>query len=267
VPTDDGDPEPPPTRIASALTTLARKAATMPELAPLAARVVVVRLATLRRWIGRMLAGEPLVRGRGGQRAPAPPAAATHIRQCVRELGPLVGAASLARSVVGVSRRAAADLKRAELTAIERERRAACDRVEVLRPGVVRAFDAMHLDDGYGLIAADAAVPFRTSAVRVPAYDALSVGNALADDFATHGAPLIVRLDRARCHDAEPVTSVLAAYRVLPLHGPPHHPQYYGQLERQNREHRAWIAHHAIDSTPPDLTRMRTALNNRVAPA
>lgn len=28
-------------------------------------------------------------------------------------------------------------------------------------------------------------------------------------------------------------------YAVLVLHGPPHHPRFYGQLERQNREHRA----------------------------
>jgi hypothetical protein len=33
---------------------------------------------------------------------------------------------------------------------------------------------------------------------------------------------------------------------VLVLHGPPRHPRYNGQLERQNREHRAWLA----SSTP-----------------
>ncbi len=34
---------------------------------------------------------------------------------------------------------------------------------------------------------------------------------------------------------------MLAAHRVLVLHGPPRYPGYYGQLERQNREHRAWL--------------------------
>ncbi len=33
---------------------------------------------------------------------------------------------------------------------------------------------------------------------------------------------------------------MLDRYQVLPLHGPSRHPYYYGQLERQNREHRAW---------------------------
>ena len=36
--------------------------------------------------------------------------------------------------------------------------------------------------------------------------------------------------------------SLLTRYQVLALHGPPRHLYYYGQLERQNREHRAWYA-------------------------
>ena len=35
---------------------------------------------------------------------------------------------------------------------------------------------------------------------------------------------------------------MLTRYQVLALYGPPRHPYYYGQLERQNREHRAWHA-------------------------
>lgn len=36
--------------------------------------------------------------------------------------------------------------------------------------------------------------------------------------------------------------AVLEAHAVLTLHGPPRYPCFYGQLERQNREHRAWLA-------------------------
>lgn len=39
--------------------------------------------------------------------------------------------------------------------------------------------------------------------------------------------------------------TLLEAAGVLVLHGPPHHPGYYGQLERQNRDHRAWLARSA----------------------
>src|SRR5690349_24208363 len=42
------------------------------------------------------------------------------------------------------------------------------------------------------------------------------------------------------CHTAEPVLSVLRAHRVLLLQGPAYHARYYGQLERQNLDHRRW---------------------------
>jgi len=181
------------------------------------------------------------------------------VRDHVRALGGMVGAASLARSVGGVSRRAAGRIKRDELAAVERERKAECDHVQITRAGVVRGFDAMYLNAGFALITADAHVPYRTSAHHVPRYDAESVAMALADDFTCHGPPLVLRLDRATCHDAEPVASVLRAFGVLALHGPAYHPLYYGQLERQNLEHRQWLnLHHASD---PLLSTMTTALN------
>ncbi len=52
---------------------------------------------------------------------------------------------------------------------------------------------------------------------------------------------MILRLDRATAHTAPAVREVLDAHAVLLLHGPPHYPCFYGQLERQNREHRAWF--------------------------
>jgi transposase InsO family protein len=129
---------------------------------------------------------------------------------------------------------------------MERERKAAAERVVVTTPGVVRGFDAMHLPveegDRYALVAADAAVPFRTSAAAVQRYDGRSVAAVLERDFAEHGAPLVLRADRARCHTVPEVLEVLRHHGVLLLHGPPRHPGYYGQLERQNREHRAWLA-------------------------
>lgn len=84
----------------------------------------------------------------------------------------------------------------------------------------------------------------------------------LRDDFARHGAPLVMRMDRASAHDAPPVLDVLREHEVLLLHGPVRYPQYYGQHERQNREHRAWLA--SIDwVTEADLEAMIRALNER----
>jgi hypothetical protein len=151
---------------------------------------------------------------------------------------------------------------------MEAERRAACARVEVLRPGVIRGFDAMHIpttaSPRFSLVSADACVPFRTSTRLASAYNGFEVARALEADFEAHGAPLVWRRDRARCHRFGPVLSVLEAHRVLALEGPPRYPRFYGQLERMNREHRAWLG--PIDRLAPDdleaeWERMQNALN------
>jgi hypothetical protein len=54
--------------------------------------------------------------------------------------------------------------------------------------------------------------------------------------------------------------------RVLPLHGPPRHPRYYGQLERQNREHRVFLdalRDATLDDAEAVIAQMRIALNDR----
>jgi transposase len=202
-------------------------------------------VATLRRWRARKRRGEKL-RHRPGprQRRHIDAAQVARAATLVRDLRGLVGADSIARSV-GISRRRAAAIKRETLTEMERERVAACGRVCVLAPGIVRGFDAMELNANgrrwWALIAADAAVPYRTSAYVTASYDGRSVAEAVERDFAAHGAPLVWRVDRARSHETADVAAVLARHGVLMLHGPPRHPGYYGQLERQNREHRAWL--------------------------
>src|SRR5207248_2180268 len=61
-------------------------------------------------------------------------------------------------------------------------------------------------------------------------------------DIDRNGAPLVYRLDRASSHRTALVAALLRAHQVLLLHGPAHYPQYYGQHERQNREHRGWLS-------------------------
>jgi transposase-like protein len=208
----------------------------------LACATVGASPATLRRWRRRL--------ARGGPPAGAKPSLAAELREqvaaLVRALKGLIGAEAIRHAVPGVSRRQAAAVKRETLTRMERERKAAAERVVVTVPGVVRGFDAMHLSTDQGhrhaLIAGDAAVPFRTSAVPVKRYHGRDVAEVLDRDFARHGAPLVLRADRARCHTTPEVLEVLDHHGVLLLQGPPRHPGYYGQLERQNLEHRAWLA-------------------------
>ena len=170
-------------------------------------------------------------------------AACQRVRTIVRATHGLVGAQSLGKQC-GLPRRTAAVIKRRELREMEIERKARCATVTIMAPGIVRGFDAMHLSctEGkvYWLVAADAAVPYRTSIATVADYDADHVIAALRADFELHGPPIVLRLDRIACQRTPDVHRLLTEYEVLPLHGPPRHPYYYGQLERQNREHRAW---------------------------
>jgi len=73
---------------------------------------------------------------------------------------------------------------------------------------------------------------------------------------------LAMRMDRASQHDAAPVRELLRRHEVLLLHGPARYPQYYGQHERQNREHQAWLAHSdGVDDA--ELQEMLRVLNQR----
>ena len=251
-PKKDEDPE--PTR--TAVTAVCEVSAP----APLRARALGVSTSTLRRRRATPIASH-------AHAAIPDPSCAAAVQKLVRATHGLAGAASLAKST-GLSRRQAAKLKHAELVEMERERKTRAARVCIAQPGIVRGFDAMHLncEDGlrYWLIAADGAVPYRTSIATVNTYDHASVIAALTADFEEHGPPLVARLDRAACQRTPDVLALLDRYGVLLLHGPPRHPQYYGQLERQNREHRAWLRHvQRLTSVelPEVAASMRTALN------
>lgn len=211
--------------------------------AALSCAVVGASPATLRRWRRRAASD---VRTQTAAASSVAAELTEAVAALVRALRGLIGADALRVAVPGISRRQAAAVKRATVAAMERERKAAAEHVVVTAPGVVRGFDAMHVPviegDRYALVAADAAVPFRTTAAAVERYDGPAVADLLARDFAEHGAPLVLRADRAKCHTVPEVREVLRHHGVLLLQGPPRHPGFYGQLERQNREHRAWLA-------------------------
>lgn len=195
------------------------------------------------------------------------PDACRRVRSLVRDTHGLVGAEHLGR-VTGLPRRVCAVLKKHELRELEAERKARCASVAIAAAGIIRGFDAMHVvcseGKAYWLVAADAAVPYRTSIATVRVYDADHVIAALVADFEKHGPPLVLRLDRIACQRTPEVYRTLERYQVLPLHGPPRHPHYYGQLERQNREHRAWysiLGQVSYEELTARTESMRTSLN------
>jgi hypothetical protein len=145
-----------------------------------------------------------------------------------------------------LSRRNSAEIKKRDLTEMERERISRCSRLLVTEPGVMRSLDQPYIsaqpEQRVSLIAGDASVPHRTSAQLVSSYCGNEVARVLGENFSRNGAPLVIRMDRASAHDAPPVLEVLRQHEVLLLHGPPRYPKCYRQHERQNREHRAWLA-------------------------
>jgi hypothetical protein len=238
--------------------------------APRAAAVVGVGEATVRRWAARRRTGQPLVQRRGPRGSPITPETMETAARLVRQLRGLVGAETLRRSIPGLSRRQAAAIKRRTLTGLERERRSTAARIRVTTPGVLRGFDAMHVRTRQGrrhlLVASDGAVPFRTSCAATRRYTGRAVARVLAEDFARHGPPLVCRLDRARQHHTAAVRAVLRRHQVLVLHGPPRCPRFYGQLERQNREHRQWLDRQEapMPAALPRLgARLQTLCNSR----
>jgi hypothetical protein len=241
-PPEDSEPEGWRRRVLEGVSEMRRLGVSTPRAAALAG----VDVATLRRWRARERQCWPLAAARQVRGAPTALAAALRAIELVRRLHGLLGVESLRHSIAGLTRRAAAELKRATVSAMERERKSALLRVTLAQPGVLRGVDAMHIETGdgplYSLIAGDAAVPYRTSCAAATRCDAGFIARTLTADFERHGAPLVLRFDRARAHNAPVVREVLDAFKVLPLHGPPHYPCFYGQLERQNREHRAWLA-------------------------
>jgi transposase InsO family protein len=237
--------------------------------ASLAAAVVGHGASTVRRWRMRKHRGDVVVKPRGPRGGEMPSEhVVDQVDRLVRALHGLIGADAISHTVDGVSRRKALAIKKATVTQMERERIARCERVRISAPGIVRGMDAMYemTDEGWRwlLLFGDAAVPYRTSALVANAYDGDHVERAIDADFEQHGAPIVLRIDRASAHRTPGVRRVLARHHVLLLHGPPRHPGFYGQQERQNRDNRAWLR--SLDvakpgALPERVERMRHALN------
>ncbi len=230
-----------------------------------AARAIGIHASTASRWRRRAEREEPLAKRRGPHPQPLSVSGCGEAVRLVQQTHGLIGAEALRHSVAGLTRRQAADIKRDTCRELERERRESSQRVFLAAPGVLRGFDSMELSSGAGprrhaLIAADGCVPFRTSWSITAHYDGSAVADILRRDFEVSGPPLVLRLDRASSHDVEAVRQLLEANSVLALHGPPHYARYYGQLERQNREHREWLS---ASPGPVDLDVMMSALNSR----
>jgi hypothetical protein len=228
--------------------------------APLAHAVAGISAPTASRWRKRQTQAR-------SESQPVTPGVLAKAAELLTRCRGLIGADALRASISGLSRRQAAKAKQETMTLLEAIRRNASTRITITQPGVVRGMDAMYVQTTRGmrylLPIADASVPYRTSCEVAERYDARAVAGALDLDFLRNGAPLVLRLDRAKCHSSPEVQDVLERYRVLSLQGPAYCARFYGQLERQNREHRAWLeTYETIDDLASIRDRMVESFND-----
>jgi hypothetical protein len=215
---------------------------------------------TLRRWQGAEKEPPP--------RPPPSRDIVGRIEEIVRNSKGLIGVEALRRMVPGLSRRQVRAIKKRVCREMELKRRRESRRLTVKAPGILRGFDQLYVPTTEGnrivLFGSDGSIPFRTSYHIADAYDGDNVLRAISRDIERHGAPLVWRMDNASAHTVQPVLDLLGEHQILLLQGPPHHPLFYGQTERQNREHRAWLRAGPLltaDSIEPDLHLMLQILN------
>lgn len=235
-----------------------------------AATLLGVHPTTLRRWEQNESEGGLLVKKRGPARRQRPTATAlSHVEVLLRESKCKIGVEVLRQEESVFTRSELARIKEVLAAQLERDRVAAKQRVIVSRPGVIRGFDEMNvptLDGTRHLYAfADGGVQYRTTMKLLEEYTGKRTAETTNEDFDRHGAPLVWRVDRAAQHETDDVLEVLRRHGVLLLHGPPHCPWYYGQLERQNRDHREQIDLIGLVPAPVmavEIQRMTNLLNN-----
>jgi transposase InsO family protein len=178
------------------------------------------------------------------------------------------------------------DLARAELTALRADFRAAWQlehardqcRLEWLCPGSVWAMDFTHpphrVDGVFPAIfnVRDLASHHQLLWLAVEHENAATVVDALADLFAAHGAPLVMKCDNGPAFRAHLTKRFLLDQEVIALYSPPYCARYNGACERANRTLKELTEHIADQAGRPsfwtsdDLLKARLCANRLSRP-
>ena len=140
-----------------------------------------------------------------------------------------------------LSRRSFQILVRARRQEIAREREAACTRIEWSRPAAVWAMDPGQQDGRQWNLVSDLASRFRFDLFAAAMLPARAIAGQLAELFARHGAPLVLKRDNGSNLAGEEVDELLDAHGVIALNSPPHYPGYNGAIEYAQRELKARV--------------------------
>ena len=155
--------------------------------------------------------------------------------------GPSVSLASLAAEYPDVARAELAGLRSEYCTEWRQDHAQEQHRLEWLCPGSVWAMDFTHpphlIDGVFAAIlnVLDLASRQQLLWLAVAREDAATVAEALADLFAEHGPPLVMKCDNGPAFRAHLTKRLLLSRQVFTLYSPPYYARYNGGCERANR--------------------------------
>lgn len=226
------------------------------------------------RWMSDLLQSRP--RGRPWVRSSR--VGRNEVLRFINEHGPCVGLPALRAAFPDMRRSELADRLAHYRTVCRRLFRQSMGRLAWLRVGAVWAMDfvkAPELVDGrYPVLLSIEDLTSRYTLLWCPVNheDAATVMAKLAELFAHHGAPLLLKFDNGSAFLAEETKAFLRSWQVCALYSPPRRPQYNGACERNNgclkaqTRHAATLAAHADWWSSRDTDAARTTLNRIVRP-
>lgn len=152
------------------------------------------------------------------------------------------GAPALFQAVRGwLSRRSFQILVRERRQETWREQREAFTRISWSKPAAVWAMDPGQQDGRQWNLVSDLASRFRFDLFAAAMLPARAIAGQLAELFARHGAPLVLKRDNGSNLAGEEVDELLDAHGVIALNSPPYYPAYNGAIEYAQRELKARV--------------------------
>lgn len=198
--------------------------------------------ASLKRWLGRVRRGQPVVLPPGPKKWIPPDWDALyrdllhlhHGRKRSRGAGPLHR-----KHHEGLSRRRLDQLVAAARRQHHQHRERQRRRLQWHRPNTAWALDDTWQPEAGVWIHSirDLASRFQLEPLAAPALaDGETIAAHLETLFRRHGAPLVLKRDNGSNLNHHAVNAVLARWRVIPLNSPPHYPPYNGAIENAQKD-------------------------------
>jgi transposase InsO family protein len=202
-----------------------------------AASLLGIGAAWLNHWNRRWRSGRRKAGIQGRPSAQAAAEARAKAVEVFQDLGPSVSVATLRGLCPELGRNEAERLVKDLRQECREEHSATVNALQWMRPGTVWAIDHAEpptpIDGVFRrlLVVRDLASHCTLAAIPQQAATARATAHALADLFARHGAPLVIKHDNHGAFTGKAVRRLLEKRKVLALVSPPYLPRYNGAVE------------------------------------